>query len=124
ELRWRPTAAPEAARYDDVWFQGPALGWAVNSNGDILHTADGGGHWDTQLHDPDVYLRCIAFASATRGWAGTLTADKRLFETGDGGRHWALVTGLPAGAPPAVCGLCVVNESGIVAAGSNHPERP
>jgi photosystem II stability/assembly factor-like uncharacterized protein len=121
---WRPTAAPMAARYDDVWFHDPALGWAVNSDGNILHTPDGGDHWDIQLHDADVYLRCVGFASTTRGWAGTLTAAKRLFETSDGGRNWAAVAGLPPGAPPAVCGLCVVNESVIVAAGSNIPERP
>ncbi|MFO0847191.1 MAG: ferritin-like domain-containing protein [Gemmataceae bacterium] len=119
---WRPTAAPQAARYDDIWFHDAARGWAVNSDGNILHTADGGDGWGVQLHDPDVYFRSVAFASATRGWAGTLTAAKRLFETSDGGQTWAPVAGLPPDAPPAVCGLCVVNESVIVAAGTNRPE--
>src|SRR5215204_6203695 len=108
-LRWRPTAAPMvAARYDDVWFQDPRVGWAVNSNAQVLNTTDGGDSWTEQLHDPSVYLRCVAFASATRGWVGTLTPGKILFDTVDGGRNWAPVDNLPANAPSAVCGLHIV----------------
>lgn len=123
-FRWRPTNAEMAARFDDVWFHDASFGWAVNTNGNILHTTDGGDNWQTQMHVSEVYLRCVAFASATRGWVGTLSPVKRLLETSDGGNTWTPVTGLPAGAPPAVCGLCVVNELVVYAAGSNYPERP
>jgi hypothetical protein len=41
-LTRRPTTAPVAQRYNDIWFVTPELGWAVNSNGQILKTADGG----------------------------------------------------------------------------------
>jgi photosystem II stability/assembly factor-like uncharacterized protein len=123
-LRWRPTNAPLAGRYDDVWFHDASLGWAVNSNGEILHTTDGGARWETQTRLPGVYLRCVAFASPTRGWVGNLTPEMRLLETSDGGKKWVPVGDLPKGAPPAVCGLCVVNESVVYAAGSNVPERP
>jgi photosystem II stability/assembly factor-like uncharacterized protein len=124
-LRWRPTNAPIASsRTDDIWFLDPQVGWAVNSNGQIVHTTDGGNAWIEQLHDLDVYFRCVGFASATRGWVGTLTSGKTLFETRDGGHTWTLVTNLPPLAPSAICGLSVVNESVVFASGTNFPDRP
>jgi photosystem II stability/assembly factor-like uncharacterized protein len=124
-LRWRPTNAPLASsRTDDIWFLDPQVGWAVNSNGQIVHTTDGFNSFVEQLHDPEVYFRCVGFASATRGWAGTLTPGKTLFETRDGGHTWAQVTNLPPLAPPAICGLSVVNASAAFASGTNFPTRP
>lgn len=123
-LRWRPTNAPVASsRTDDICFLNPQIGWAVNSNGQIVHTTDGGNLWIEQLHDPEVYFRCVGFASATRGWAGTLTPSKTLFETRDGGQTWTQVTDLPPLAPPAICGLSVVNEAVVFASGTNFPNR-
>ncbi|MGH4016526.1 MAG: hypothetical protein ACRDSL_21860 [Pseudonocardiaceae bacterium] len=55
---WRPTNAPVASsRTDDIWFLDPQRGWAVNSNGQIVHTGDGFATWEQQFHDPQVYLR-------------------------------------------------------------------
>ncbi|MGH3872780.1 MAG: YCF48-related protein [Pseudonocardiaceae bacterium] len=125
QLTWRPTNAPMASsRTDDIWFNNPQHGWAVNSNGQIVHTADGFATWQEQLHDPQVYFRCVGFASESRGWVGTLTASKRLFETIDGGANWTIVGGLPALAPSAVCGLSIVDESTVYASGTNFPNRP
>jgi subtilisin family serine protease/photosystem II stability/assembly factor-like uncharacterized protein len=122
---WRVTNAPVASsRTDDIWFRDPLRGWAVNSNGQIVHTEDGFMTWEEQFHDADVYLRCIGFASDTRGWVGTLSEDKRLFETSDGGTTWTAVTGLPTLAPSAVCGMSVVNESVVYASGTNFPHIP
>ena len=124
-LRWRPTNAPVASsRTDDIWFTDPRTGWAANSNGQIVHTRDGGDTWIEQLHDEEVYFRCLGFASPQRGWAGTLTSGKTLFATRDGGSHWTQVTSLPTNAPSAVCGLSVVNDSVVFAAGTNFPNRP
>ena len=124
-LAWHPTNAPKASsRYDDVWFLDPQHGWAVNSNGQILYTPDGGVSWHEQLHEPSVYMRCVAFASPNRGWVGTITEGKILYSSHDGGSQWSLVTNLPANAPVAVCGIWVVNESVVYVAGSNHPEQP
>lgn len=122
---WRPTDAPMAdqnrgKRYDDVWFVTPDLGWGVNSDGKILRTSDAGASWELQFHDPRTYLRCLGFATATRGWAGTLSGPARLLETRDG-RTWAAVTGLPAEGPQMVCGLSVVDESVVYASGTNYP---
>ncbi|MGQ0717120.1 MAG: YCF48-related protein [Pseudonocardiales bacterium] len=125
ELTWRPTNAPVASsRTDDIWFTDPQRGWAVNSNGQIVHTEDGFTTWEQQLHDPGVYFRCVGFASESRGWVGTLTAGKRLFETVDGGATWTGVANLPPLAPSAICGLSVVNQSVVYASGTNFPNRP
>ena len=124
-LHWRPTSAPLASsRTDDIWFLDPQVGWAVNSNGQIVHTTDGGNTWIEQLHDPEVYFRCVGFASAMRGWAGTLTVGKTFFETRNGGQTWTQVTNLPPLAPPAICGVSVVNASVVFASGTNFPNRP
>lgn len=123
-LQWRPTSAPQASsRYDDVWFVDPSTGWAVNSNGDILATRDGGASWQRQLHSDD-YLRCVAFANRSIGWVGTLgqrNRPGRLYHTRDGGQRWEEVQNLPEVRPPFICGLYVVDESVIYASGTNDP---
>ena len=124
-FQWRPTNAPVASsRTDDIWFLNPDVGWAVNSNGQIIHTQDGGASWVEQHHDASVYWRCVGFASPMRGWAGSLTASKTLIETRNGGHTWTQVASLPPLAPPAICGLCVVNEQVVYASGTNFPNRP
>jgi photosystem II stability/assembly factor-like uncharacterized protein len=123
--QWQPTNAPVASsRTDDIWFTNPQTGWAVNSNGQIVHTTDGGDSWAVQLHDPELYFRCVGFASPTRGWAGTLTLPRILFETRNGGAAWTPVASLPANAPSAVCGMSVVNDRVVYLAGTNFPNRP
>ena len=92
-LVWRPTNAPAAKPYDDIWFVTPDVGWAVNSSGHILHTTDGGLSWTEQFHvtadeNADVWLRCLGFANPSRGWAGTTSGEHRLYETKDGGNTW------------------------------------
>jgi len=122
---WRRTNAPVASsRTDDIWFLDANRGWAVNSNGHILHTTDGGESWQRQLSATGVYLRCVGFANERVGWVGTLDPSQRLFHTGDGGASWARVDGLPAQAPPAICGLSVVNERVAYGSGTNFPNRP
>lgn len=123
-LTWKPTNAPVASsRTDDIWFLNPMTGWAVNSNGQILMTEDGGESWHQQFKI-DGYLRCVGFASKSVGWVGTLTAKERLYQTVDGGKTWTIVQDLPVSAPSAICGLSVVNESVVYASGTNYPDRP
>ncbi len=124
-LRWFPTNAPIASsRTDDIWFIDPMVGWAVNSNGQIIKTTDGGNTWEQQFQD-DIYLRCIGFANPLKGWAGTLTAGKRLYSTTDGGQNWKLIDNiLPELSPSAICGLSVVNESVVYGSGTNYPFVP
>ena len=66
-LIWHRTNAPVARRHDDLWFLDPLTGWAVNSDGNIIKTTDGGQTWVPQHSAPGVYLRCIGFANANVG---------------------------------------------------------
>ncbi len=121
--KWRPTNAPLASsRTDDIWFLDPLTGWAVNSNGHILMTANGGESWTRQF-SADVYLRCVGFANRDKGWVGALSRQKRLFHTEDGGATWKRVENVPDTAPVFVCGMSVVNESVVYASGTNEPEE-
>jgi len=121
QLQWRKTSAPPAQRHDDVWFVDPMTGWAVNSDGNIIHTTNGGASWTTQRSLPGVYLRCVGFANPSVGWVGTLTRRQQLFHTTDGGSNWDRVTNLPTDAPVNVCGLSVVNERVVYGSGTNDP---
>jgi photosystem II stability/assembly factor-like uncharacterized protein len=125
EYRWRRTAAPIASsRTDDICFLDANRGWAVNSNGHILRTPDGGDTWEQQFAADGAYLRCVGFANEDLGWVGTLTRARRLYHTSDGGMTWSRVEGLPPEAPPAICGLSVVNERVVYGSGTNFPNRP
>lgn len=126
EHQWRRTNAPMAnSRTDDIWFLDANHGWAVNSNGHILHTSDGGATWLRQFTaGASTYLRCVGFANEQQGWVGTVTASRRLFRTVNSGATWTRVDNLPPEAPPAICGLSVVNERVIYAAGTNFPDQP
>lgn len=121
-LIWRTTNAPIASsRTDDIWFTDPNTGWAVNSDGSILHTTDGGDSWIVQHSAPGVYLRCVGFANPSLGWVGTLSRNQRLLRTNDGGLTWTRVGNLPAGAPVAICGISVVNDKVVYGSGTNRP---
>lgn len=124
--QWSTTNAPAASsRYDDIWFVTAVTGWAVNSNGDILNTTNGGASWQRQFHSDD-YLRCVGFANRSVGWVGTLGRQNqpgRLYHTKNSGKTWTQVANLPAIRPFFICGLYVVNESVVYASGTNDPSR-
>ena len=120
---WRPTNAPFASsRTDDIWFKDARMGWAVNSDGKILRTDDGGDTWIEQKLLPDAYLRCVGFAADGRsGWVGALDPPRdRLHVTRDGGATWTRVANLPP-IPIRICGLSIVDERTIYASGTNEP---
>jgi len=68
------------------------LAWAVGDHGRVLHTADGGRHWRSNLvpvmvDRSPINLTSVCFVDARHGWA---TGNGRvLLRTTDGGRHWA-----------------------------------
>jgi photosystem II stability/assembly factor-like uncharacterized protein len=121
-LVWRKTNASVASsRTDDIWFATPDIGWAVNSNGQILKTDDGGKSWNEQHKDSSVYLRCVGFAGTNTkvGWVGSISPDSRLFVTRDGAT-WNTVDNLPP-KPSKICGISVVDDQVIYASGTNDP---
>lgn len=120
QLQWRPTNAARVRRHDDIWFLDANRGWAVNSDGKVIKTENGGESWQEQFHAEDVYFRCIAFSNEQTGWLGTTTPATRLFRTRDAGETWTPVSGLPV-VSSFICGLSVVNESVIYGSGTNDP---
>jgi photosystem II stability/assembly factor-like uncharacterized protein len=126
-FRWVRTNAPKASRRtDDIWFLDDKVGWAVNSNGQIVKTENGFDTYEVQAHFPDLWLRCVAFANTQVGWVGsvaTQSPDDRLFHTTNGGKIWSPVTNLPEAAPLRVCGLHVVDENTVFASGTNYPNE-
>ena len=122
---WKPTNAPQASsRTDDIWFLDEEHGWAVNSNGQALYTADGGSTWAIKhVFPPRTYLRCVTFASPSHGWIGALSGPHRLYRTTDGGTTWTPITNLPP-TPNAICGIWAVSDRLLYASGTNYPDRP
>jgi photosystem II stability/assembly factor-like uncharacterized protein len=115
--------SPANARHDDVFFLDPASGWLVNTRGEVHRTRDGGGTWQRIATVPGVFLRCVGFTSASRGWAGNISATTQaragsaLFETTDGGVSWSNISDRIAGDPVVgLCGMRVLGST-IVAVG-------
>jgi photosystem II stability/assembly factor-like uncharacterized protein len=115
---WKKTNAPmmPKGRTDDIWFADKNTGWAINSNGQILSTLNGGHKWIEQLRLPGTYLRCISFCDSTHGWVGTVTASDRLYRTIDGGNSWIKIDNLPTN-PSAICGICAISQEVVFVSG-------
>jgi len=111
-------AAPVAVRIDDLHFLDASHGWVCTGDGRIYRTTDAGESWELQHDDPSLYFRCIRFADAQRGWAGTLSSNALMFQTVDGGAHWTQVTSLPFLLPNALCGMSVPSAQVMYGVGS------
>lgn len=61
------------------------LGWAVGTEGLILHTEDGGHTWQQQTSGVDHLLSCVTFEASQWGWAAGWSD---ILHTEDGGRSW------------------------------------
>lgn len=98
----RPSAGADLA-FNDLFFVGPAEGWAAAGNvvtreeDALFHTTDGGLSWERVATGTPQYLRAVHFADARTGWVVGLTIDdvteelgpSRILATTDGGRTWA-----------------------------------
>jgi Photosynthesis system II assembly factor YCF48 len=68
-----------------VQFVSASTGWVVGSDR-ILHTADGGRHWDIQYRTATAaQLSSVDFADANHGW---VVGASTVLATTDGGAHW------------------------------------
>jgi photosystem II stability/assembly factor-like uncharacterized protein len=110
--------APVAQRLDDLHFLDADHGWVCTGDGGIYRTSDGGVTWLLAYENPARYFRCIRFADAQHGFAGTLTSGAVLMRTTDGGGTWSTVTDLPEPRPNALCGLSVASSSVVYGVGS------
>jgi photosystem II stability/assembly factor-like uncharacterized protein len=125
---WHPTAATNRTRHDDIWFVSPEVGWAVNSDGQIIYTKNGGKCWTVQYPEPSAppsygWMRCVSFSGPTDGWVGAISGGQRLWKTEDGKKWTEIPEELLPEAPSAVCGLCAVSKNVIYASGTQYPDR-
>jgi photosystem II stability/assembly factor-like uncharacterized protein len=97
-------------------FASAQEGWAVGGSGFVLHTVDGGEHWNLQ-HGPLAVAPDLYDVVVTP--AGTLVAGGTgagIYRSSDGGQNWEA----PAHPPASdVRDLCLVPGGGISAAGAN-----
>lgn len=79
-------------RIGALWFSDAKRGWAIGSNGYLLHTTDGGVTWSRGQQVGAVVDRAsamaIQFVSAAQGW---LVHSGSLLATRDAGLSWSLV---------------------------------
>ncbi len=118
QSRWRelPNAPRTDSRFDDIFFIDPQIGWIIQSRGEIFKTRDGGVTWQLQNTISTAGLRSIGFVNAAKGWLGTLRSNDFFFTTNDSGKTWTEVN-IPEPKPAGICGISVVNDSVIYAAG-------
>ena len=67
QVAWHPlTSIPQSiARYDDVFFLNPELGWAADGAGSAVYkTTNGGTSWGLQVSNGGIYYRNIEFVDA------------------------------------------------------------
>lgn len=94
---WEPMNYPDDVQFESVYFANDNVGWIAGkgSGGFILHTTDGGAHWNVQMGDPhsnDPELSSLRFLDATHGWA--YQAGGQLVRTTDG-NTWETVGPFP-----------------------------
>ena len=112
-------------RNDDICFITPNLGWAINNQGRLYKTTDGGDSWELQLKNDSSFFRCITFTDSLNGWLGTIGLNEKdlysndsiaLYETHDGGKNWT-PTQISGEYPTGLCGLQKVTDQMIVGCG-------
>ncbi len=96
-----PIELLEDADLRDVFFLDADVGWAVGDRGLILHTEDGGRHWQMQRNPLTNRLDSVQFLDGQTGWAAggevhpyTHYTSGVVLRTQDGGRNWTPVEGL------------------------------
>jgi photosystem II stability/assembly factor-like uncharacterized protein len=81
----------------NLFFSDAQNGWAVGSNGTIIHTSDGGMTWvDQSVNNNSADFADVIFADSLHGWA---VGGTYIYGTSDGGLDWTpeLTSGYPAG---------------------------
>jgi photosystem II stability/assembly factor-like uncharacterized protein len=100
---WIPTdTLPSVSRYDDIYFISDETGWAVNSNGSIFKTTNGGDDW-RNVFEGAIYLRSIEFINDSIGFAGSL--QKAFLRTTDAGENWYHIEDSISYPIDGICGL-------------------
>jgi len=91
---WESVSYPEDMQFTDAFFVTADEGWVTGhvpgkGGGTLLHTRDGGGHWEVQLGDPagsQPAFTALRFVNRTTGFVvqHTSPGDYALLRTRDG----------------------------------------
>jgi photosystem II stability/assembly factor-like uncharacterized protein len=116
--------APVVSRHNDAFFVNADTGWIANGNGQIYRTVNGGVSWQLQFERGTAHFRSIGFLNEIVGWAGNVGAGEFgatdanvLYRTENSGQSWQAYSQFHGPAPAGICGMHVVNDSTICAAG-------
>ncbi|MCK5741962.1 MAG: hypothetical protein KAH48_07085 [Chlorobi bacterium] len=71
---------------NDIFFIDKNTGWAVSSDGIVVHTTDGGDTWTEQYAGTNVRMTSLSFINKTTGWACGM--DGTVIYTNDAGENW------------------------------------
>lgn len=94
-VSWKQAESPVQILLTNVFFLTPKLGWAVGHDAVILHTEDGGLHWQLQYEDPipngdlPKPLLGVYFSDSQHGVA--VGAYGLMLQTADGGKSWSMI---------------------------------
>ncbi|MBV7314615.1 YCF48-related protein [Shewanella sp. NIFS-20-20] len=85
---WQQASTPTNTLLTKVFFVSDALGWAVGHDATILHTQDGGHHWQVQREskEQEVPFLDVLFFDEAQGIA--VGAYGLFYRTSDGGNTW------------------------------------
>ncbi len=119
---------PKVARgkQDDIFFTTPLHGFAVSGPAArVYRTDDGGETWSPVFHSATTYFRSLLFVDDQHGFASNLgpipgtgiTDPNVLYETMDGGDHWAAVTEIDGPMPTGICNQTKSDADHLVAVG-------
>jgi len=86
--QWQQAHVPVQTTLTSVYFLNEKLGWAVGHDATILHSKDGGLHWEIQQYLPSLQkpLLDIYFKNPQQGLA--VGAYGQVFRSNDGGSTW------------------------------------
>lgn len=96
---WEPISYPDDIHFFDAFFVTADEGWVAGgaseiAGGILLHTIDGGDHWEVQYGDPlssERAITALRFLDTAHGWAVQRTnGASRLLHTRDG-KLWIAV---------------------------------
>jgi len=94
--QWQIQNSGTNSNLTSVCFVGDETGWAVGSEGIILHTNDGGDNWILQTSGTDFDLEGVCFKDSLNGWivggSGRYSYPQNgiILHTNDGGCNWEI----------------------------------
>lgn len=111
-------------RIDDIFMVNALTGFAVNGDGLIMKSIDGGNNWFALTNNPNIYCRSVEFLNPQIGFVGAFTVGTSgisdiLQRTIDGGITWTDQTSLlNPKAQQGICGLAAADSITIYGCGN------